>query len=370
MTERDSMFMQQALELAAEGLYTTMPNPRVGCVVVRDGEVVGRGAHLRAGEPHAEIHALRAAGALARQADVYITLEPCNHHGRTPPCSEALLAAGVRRVVVAMRDPNPAVAGSGLARLQQHGVEVACGVLEAQAKALNSGFVARMERGRPWLRSKIAASLDGRTALANGVSQWLTGEAARADVQHWRARSCAVLTGVGTVLQDDPQLTVRRADLLARKAGRQPLRVVLDSQLRTPPDARILAAGGVLLVHAGADEARAARLADAGAELMALPGDDGRVDLARLLVELGRREINELLVEAGASVNGSLQRQALIDEYVFYFAPLLLGNDARGMFELPALTTMAGRAQLRLVDTCQLGGDLRLCAVPVSRTPC
>lgn len=359
-SEEDRQYMLQALALAELGLYSSMPNPRVGCVIVKDGVILGRGAHLRAGEAHAEVHALREAGARARGADVYVTLEPCNHQGRTPPCSEALLSAGVRRVYAAMQDPNPKVAGTGLAHLQNRGIEVATGLLAAEARALNAGFVARMERGMPHVCVKIAASLDGRTALHNGVSQWLTGATARDDVQRLRARSCAILTGIGTVLLDDPQLNVRNAELLAIKLGQQPLRVVVDSQLRTPPGARILQNGRTLIAHAGGAEPRQALLVAAGAELLCLPDAAGQVDLQRLLRHLAALEINELLVEAGQGIDGALQRLGLIDEYVIYYAPLLLGSSARGMFTMPALESMSQRAELEIVEVTRIGQDIRL----------
>lgn len=360
LNEHDYHYMREALALAGNGLYSTMPNPRVGCVVVKDSTIVGRGAHLRAGEPHAEVHALREAGALAHGADVYVTLEPCSHHGRTPPCADALVAAGVKRVFVAMQDPNPRVAGNGLARLQSQGIAVSSGLLEVEAKALNPGFISRMSRGRPFVRSKIAASLDGRTALANGISQWITGEEARADVQHWRARSCAVLTGTGTVLLDDPQMNVRDTGLLALKSGSQPLRVVVDSRLRTPPQARILQGGHALIAHASQDEARLVALQSAGADCIHLPADDGRVDLSKLLQALAGREINEVLVEAGQALNGALLQAGLIDEFIFYYAPLLLGSDARGMFALDAMTAMSQRIDLQLISVDRIGGDLRV----------
>lgn len=274
----DHQHMAQALRLAERGLYTTAPNPRVGCVITNGGITVGEGWHARAGQAHAEVHALKQAGDRARGATAYVTLEPCSHHGRTPPCADALIAAGVGRVVAAMRDPNPRVAGSGLARLQAAGIEVAFGLMEMQARELNPGFISRMERQRPWVRSKIAASLDGGTALENGISQWITDAAARQDVQHWRARACAVLTGIGTVLADDPQMNVRDID-----TGRAPLRVVLDSQLRLPPDARILQGGGVLIVCGGDRVPQADSLRHAGAEILVLPRGDGLTDLSALL---------------------------------------------------------------------------------------
>lgn len=360
-------FMQQALALAETGLYSTMPNPRVGCVIVKDGLVVGRGAHLRAGTPHAEVHALREAGELAKGADVYVTMEPCSHHGRTPPCADALVQAGVRRVIVAMQDPNPLVAGTGLAKLQSHGIEVISGVLEAEAQALNPGFISRMTRGRPFVRSKIAASLDGKTALANGVSQWITGEQARADVQHWRARSCAIITGICTVLLDDPQMNVRQADLLKAREDRQPLRIIVDSRLRTPPTAKILQQGPVLIAYAQDSLSQSAALEATGASLICLPNTDAKVDLAKLLAHLATLEINELLLEAGQGLNGAMQQARLIDEYLIYYAPLLLGSEARGMFQLPSISEMSQRAELEFLSVDQIGADIRLRARPKTR---
>ncbi len=340
-------------------MYTTSPNPRVGCVIVNNGMVVGEGWHARAGQAHAEIHALQQAGDRARSATAYVTLEPCSHHGRTPPCADALIAAGVARVVAAMRDPNPKVAGSGLARLQTTGIDTASGLMETQARELNPGFIARMEKQRPWVRSKIAASLDGGTALENGVSQWITGAAARHDVQHWRARACAVLTGIGTVLADDPQMNVRDFE-----TGRMPLRVVLDSQLRLPPDARILQDGGVLIVCRNDSVPQADILRQAGAEILALPGGDGLTDLPALLAVLAQREINELHVEAGSGVNGAMLRAGLIDELLLYLAPTLLGSAARGLFDFPALTGMSQRTNLDILALDKVGQDIRVRARP------
>lgn len=360
LNEHDYHYMEEALALAAQGLYTCMPNPRVGCVVVKNGVVVGRGAHLQTGKPHAEVYALREAGERAREADVYVTLEPCSHHGRTPPCVDALLAAGVKRVFAAMQDPNAQVAGAGLAKLRKHGIEVASGLFEAEARALNPGFISRMTRGQPFIRSKIAASLDGRTALANGVSQWITGEAARVDVQDWRARSCAILTGAGTVLSDNPQMNVRRQDLLAIKAGRQPLRVVVDSRLSLSPAARILEDGNTLVAYAVDASGKAQALESAGARLVCLPADSGRVDLRKLMLHLAGLEINEVLVEAGQGLNGALQEADLIDEYLFYYAPLLLGSEARGMFALPSMEEMSQRIELEILSMERVGEDIRL----------
>lgn len=350
--------MARALRLAEKGLYTTTPNPRVGCVIVRDGQVVGEGWHQRAGEPHAEILALRQAGAAARGATVYVSLEPCSHHGRTPPCTNALIEAGVARVVAAMRDPNPQVCGRGIELLVLAGIRAEIGLLEAEAKELNLGFIRRMTRGRPWVRLKTAASLDGKTALASGESKWITGEAARADVHRWRARACAILTGVGTVQADDPQMNVRGVAV-----SRQPLKVVLDSRLATPPTARILA-GGALIVAAVDDAHRRAALEAAGAEVILLPGADGRVDLAGTLQVLARRGINELHVEAGATLNGALLSGGWVDEWLAYYAPVALGHQARGLFDMPALTDMAARHRFVLHDLCRLGADLRLTLRP------
>ncbi|MFN3593832.1 MAG: bifunctional diaminohydroxyphosphoribosylaminopyrimidine deaminase/5-amino-6-(5-phosphoribosylamino)uracil reductase RibD [Thiobacillaceae bacterium] len=351
----DHTHMARALRLAARGLYTTTPNPCVGCVIVKDGQVVGEGWHARAGEPHAEIHALHAAGARARGATVYVTLEPCSHYGRTPPCAHALIDAGVARVVAAMRDPNPQVAGRGIELLTLAGIRAEVGLLEQAAREINVGFVSRMTRGRPWVRVKTAASLDGKTALLNGQSQWITGEAARRDVHRWRARACAVLTGVGTVLADDPQLNVRTLD-----TARQPLKVVLDSGLRTPPAARILQGGNALIVCQQARPDRLEALLAAGASVLELPGPAGRPDLALLMEVLAQRGVNELHVEAGATVNGALLAAGLVDEWLAYLAPVTLGHEARGLFDLPALTDMGARQGWRLLEVRQVGSDLRL----------
>lgn len=353
----DHGMMARALQLAERGLWTTSPNPRVGCVLVREGEIVAEGWHERAGEPHAEVHALRAAGELARGATAYVTLEPCSHHGRTPPCAEALIGAGVSRVVAAMRDPNPLVAGNGLAMLQAAGIETACGLLENEARELNIGFVARMTRGRPWLRLKAAASLDGKTALNNGISQWITGLEARRDGHRWRARACAILTGIGTVRDDDPQLSVREVD-----TPRQPLRVVVDSKLEIPLTAKILRGGPVLVAAAVDDEKRANSLRATGAEVVVLPNPHGKVELSGLLEELGRRGINEVHVEAGFKLNGSLLREGLVDELLLYLAPCLIGHDASGLFNLPELASLDGKHRLQVRDLRQIGEDIRLIA--------
>jgi len=359
----ESAWMARALALAHHGLYTTTPNPRVGCVLVRGGIVVGEGFHAVAGGPHAEIEALRAAGGQARGATAYVTLEPCSHFGRTPPCADALIAAGVVRVVAAMRDPNPRVGGAGLNRLRAAGIAVADGLRADEALALNAGFVSRMISGRPWMRLKAAASLDGRTALANRVSQWITSEPARADGHHWRARSCAVLTGIGTVREDDPQLTVR-----AVQTTRQPLPVVIDSNLDLSPAARVLLAARTL-VFCAVDRPEARRILEAhGAEVVVLPNPAGKVDLPGMLLELGRRGINEVLVETGARLNGSLLREGCIDELLLYLAPSVLGERSLGMFDLPAMDELGQRGTLRFTDVARVGDDLRLLA-RVERAP-
>ena len=355
MTDDD--YMAHALALAERGLFTTTPNPRVGCVLVRDGQIVGEGWHARAGEPHAEAIALNSAGARARGATAYVTLEPCHHQGRTPPCDEALVAAGVARVVAAMQDPDPRTAGQGIAHLRAANVAVHCGLRADQAHELNIGFASRVTRGRPWVRLKVAASLDGRTALADGQSRWITGAAARRDGHHWRARACAVLTGIGTVREDDPQLTVREVE-----TTRQPLRVVVDSLLETAPAARILEGGATLLFCAREDAAKSRALRERGAEIVVLPNASGKVELPSLLQELGRRGVNELHVEAGHKLNGSLIREGCVDELLLYLAPCLLGDTAQGVAALPGLASLASRQQLVIRETRMIGGDLRILA--------
>ncbi|MCZ7563674.1 MAG: bifunctional diaminohydroxyphosphoribosylaminopyrimidine deaminase/5-amino-6-(5-phosphoribosylamino)uracil reductase RibD [Burkholderiales bacterium] len=353
----DREHMARALDLAGRGLYTTTPNPRVGCVIVRDATVVGEGWHARAGEPHAEVNALAQAGGRAAGATAYVTLEPCSHHGRTPPCTAALVAAKVRRVVAALQDPNPKVAGDGLAQLRAAGIEVGVGLLEEAARELNIGFVSRMKRGRPWVRLKVAASLDGRIALADGRSQWITGVEARRDGHAFRARACAVLTGIGTVRDDDPRLTVREV-----QTTRQPLRVVLDSRLELPPAARVLEGGNVLVAAAVDDPAKRAALAERGAEVLVLANDTGKVDLAALVRELACRGTNEVHVEAGVTLNGALFAAGLVDELVVYLAPSLLGDSARGMFHLPPLASLEQAPRLALREVSRVGEDVRLIA--------
>ena len=357
----DHAHMALALELAELGLFTTRPNPRVGCVLAHGEQVVGSGWHQQAGAPHAEVHALAAAGARARGATAYVTLEPCAHFGRTPPCADALIAAGVARVVAACVDPFPQVAGLGLARLSAAGIETETGLMHAQARALNAGFFSRVERGRPWLRLKLAMSVDGRTALANGQSRWLTGPEARRDVHRLRARACAILTGVDTVLADDPGLDVRldAADLPELTVP-APIKVILDRHLRTPPVAKLFSTpGAVLIAHcnAGSERTRSA-LRAAGAELWQLPLDPAE-QLPALFVELGKRAINEVHTEAGAVLCGALLQSGLVDELLLYQAPILLGQHARPLLQLPELHSMQERIGLELVDQCAFGVDLR-----------
>lgn len=352
----DHDHMARALELAARGLNTTTPNPRVGAVVVKDGRVVGEGWHRRAGEPHAEIVALAQAGGDARGATVYLTLEPCSHFGRTPPCVRALLDARIARVVAAMEDPNPRVNGQGLAQLREAGIDVRCGLLQAEAKALNLGFVSRMARGLPWVRLKVAASLDGRTALRNGRSQWITGEQARADGHAWRARACAILTGIGTVRDDDPQMTVRLVD-----TDRQPIKVLIDSRLEVDVEAKMLRSGRVLIACALDNPGKEAELRDRGCEILKLSDARGKVDLPALMRELAAREINELHVEAGFRLNGSLLREDCVDELLVYLAPSLLG-DAAGMFDLPPLEDLERRRKLTIASLDRVGEDVRIVA--------
>jgi diaminohydroxyphosphoribosylaminopyrimidine deaminase/5-amino-6-(5-phosphoribosylamino)uracil reductase len=357
-TPDDHRHMAYALELAARGLYTTTPNPRVGCVIVKDGQVVGEGWHEKAGAAHAEAIALEHARKQAAGATVYVTLEPCAHHGRTPPCADALLKAKPARVVAAMQDPNPLTAGRGFEQLRAAGITVDVGLMDTEARELNIGFVSRMTRGRPWVRMKVAASLDGRTALANGQSQWITGSDARRDGHAWRARACAVLTGVGTVKDDNPQLNVREV-----QTTRQPLRVVVDSRMQTPLTAKILGPG-TIIAAAGADVPRSVALRAKGAEVVVLPNHEGKVELPALLQELARRGCNEVHVEAGHKLNGSLLDEGLVDELLIYMAPCILGDTAQGMFHLPPLDSLAGRRKLKITGVSRVGEDLRMLARP------
>lgn len=353
----DQAAMAHALRLAERGLETTTPNPRVGCVIVRDGVICAEGWHERAGEPHAEVVALTRAGAAARGATLAVNLEPCAHHGRTPPCVDAIIGAGIKRVVAAMQDPNPLVAGKGLHALRAAGIDVLTGVLENEARELNIGFISRFERLRPWTRLKVAASVDGKTALNNGQSQWITSEAARRDAHRWRARSCAVMTGVGTLIEDDPRLTVRHVP-----AARQPVKVLVDSRLQAPPRAKIFQEGSALVFCAHENQEKIGALRERGAQVIVLPDSGGKVDLPAMMRELARREINEVLVETGTKLNGSLLRAGVVDELIFYLAPTVLGHEARGMFALPEMTALSERLELTFADVRQIGPDLRIVA--------
>jgi diaminohydroxyphosphoribosylaminopyrimidine deaminase/5-amino-6-(5-phosphoribosylamino)uracil reductase len=374
-TDFDRRAMARALELAERGLETTHPNPRVGCVIAQGEEIVGEGWHERAGEPHAEINALGSALLKAAGATAYVTLEPCSHHGRTPPCVDALIGARLARVIFAVEDPNPRVSGRGAESLRRAGVVVESGLMAAEAAELNSGFLQRMRSGRPWVRVKLAMSLDGRTALANGASQWITGPAAREDVQHWRARSSAILTGVGTVLADDPRLDVRLPAPPSGHARLQPLRVVLDAGLQTPPGAKMLATGGNVLIMTAANRleqeveraGRRSQLTERGAEIEEVPvsepaagADTIRLSLPDVLARLGRREINELWVEAGARLAGRLLDESLVDEIVLYMAPKLLGSNARPLADIADVQQLQDARRLAIVETRQIGEDLRI----------
>jgi len=365
-TVHHELWMSRALKCARKGLYTTAPNPRVGCVIVRDKQLLAEGWHEVAGGPHAEINALRQAGEIAG-ADVYVTLEPCAHHGRTPPCVEALTASKPKRVIIAMRDPNPLVAGGGVKRLRQAGIEVIEGVLETGARALNPGFISRFLKHRPYMRLKMAASMDGRTALKNGLSQWVTGEAARRDVQFLRARACAVLTGVDTVLADNPLLNVRLScdDLGQATEVRQPAIVVVDSRLRLTGRERIFDNGRRVWIYTlSQDEARHQPLVDAGADVVVAQNQAGRVDLQWMMEHLASREINELHSECGQVLAGALLRNRLVDELVLYQAPIFLGSQARGVLELGEFTAMEDVPRLEIKTLRQIGEDIRLTLVP------
>ena len=366
----DRSWMSRALMLAERGLYTTEPNPRVGCVLVADGEVVGEGWHVRAGEGHAEVNALAQAGERARGATAYVTLEPCSHFGKTPPCADALITAGVSRMVAAMQDPNPQVAGKGLQRLREAGIAVECGLLEEQARALNPGFIKRMQQGLPWVRVKLAMSLDGRTAMASGESKWITGPAARADVQRLRARSGAVVSGADSVLLDDSALTVRASELglpsdeAAAAAERQPLRVLIDSLRRVPLEQRFFREAGPSLVISTSAEQAADDYLAAGSELLAVPGADGKVDLQAVLQILAERGCNEVLVEAGAGLSGAFWRAGLVDELIVYMAPRLLGSQARPLMQLP-FESMSEAMDVAVTDMRAIGQDWRITARPI-----
>jgi diaminohydroxyphosphoribosylaminopyrimidine deaminase/5-amino-6-(5-phosphoribosylamino)uracil reductase len=363
----DQRFMARAIQLARRGWYTTHPNPRVGCVIVKDGEIIAEGFHRRAGEPHAERNALEKAADAAKGATAYVTLEPCCHHGRTPPCTDALIGAGVNRVVVGMPDPNPMVAGQGIKQLRQAGIEVTEDVMRPQTETLNPGFIKRMTLGLPYIRCKMAMSLDGRTAMANGESQWITSAPARADVQRLRAQSAAILTGVGTLLADNPSMNVR---LTAAELGLEsdlpqphPLRVVLDPDLATPTDAKMLKLSGpTLIVCSDEQPVHGAALEAAGAQIVRLPGDKEQLDLHQVVRYLGEQEINEVLLESGATLAGAMLEQGLVDELVIYLAPHLMGDKGRGLFTLPGIAQMSDRIGLQVTDLRQFGEDIRITA--------
>lgn len=364
----DERYMARALELARRGRFTTTPNPNVGCVIVRDGQIVGEGWHQRAGEPHAEVHALRMAGDRARGATAYVTLEPCSHHGRTPPCCDALIAAGVKRVVAAMQDPNPQVAGRGLHRLHQAGIEVSHGLMMQEAEALNRGFLKRMRTGFPWIQLKLGASLDGRTAMASGESQWITSSAARRDVQRLRAQSSAILSSSATVLADNPSLTVRWSELdsesqrLVDEAElRQPVRVIVDSQNRVTPHHKLIEQSGeTWLMRQQVDDRHWLETVTQ----IPVPLRDSQLDLVALMMVLGQRQINSVWVEAGATLAGALIQAGLVDELIVYVAPKLLGNDARGLCQLAGLTQLADAPVFAFRDIRQVGDDVRLTLTP------
>ena len=347
--------MARALDLTQRGRDTATPNPAVGCVIVKDGRVIAEGWHERAGEAHAEARALAACGESPEGATVYVTLEPCSHHGRTPPCAEALVAAKVARVVAAMEDPNPKVMGSGVARLREAGIRVDVGCMQAEAREAHIGFVSRMARGRPWIRLKTAATLDGRIALANGESRWVTGGDARRDVHALRARSCAVLTGIGTVLRDDPRLTVRDV-----ACTRQPRRVLIDSRLDLPLDAKLLQGEPILVLTVSEDDGKRKRIEDTGAEVVVVARHGEKTDLEAVARLLAQREFNDVLVEAGGKLNGSFVQAGVVDEIVFYLAPRLFGDTAQGPFALPAFTRLDEAIAMRIVEVKPFGGDLRV----------
>ena len=357
---QDAFYMARAIHLAKKGRYTTDPNPRVGCVLVRDDVVIGEGWHVKAGFGHAEVEALKSVQN-AQGSTAYVTLEPCSHHGKTPPCCDALIKAGVRRVVAAMQDPNPLVAGRGLDKLKAAGIEVTCGVLEEDAIALNRGFIKRMTENRPFVRSKLAMSLDGRTAMASGESKWITSAEARVDVHRLRAESSAILTGINTVLADDPALNARvEWDVV------QPVRVVLDSELNMPVTAQMAKLPGrSLILTCSQDNHKQQALQEAGFEVYKLADKQGRLDLLAVMNFLGQQQINELLVEAGSILNGALLAEGLVDEWVFYMAPCIFGDQGRGLFSLPGLQQMADKKQLKLRDVRQVGQDLKLTYTPI-----
>lgn len=372
-TPKDHHYMSLALRLAEKGKYTTHPNPRVGCIIVKDDKIIGEGFHVRAGEPHAEVNALQMAGSKAENATAYVTLEPCSHTGRTPPCATALINAGIKRVIAAMQDPNPLVAGSGLKMLEKEGIEIASGLLETQARKLNAGFIKRMEQGLPFVRVKLAMGLDGRTAMASGESMWITGSAARQDVQRLRAQSDAILTAKGTVMMDNPSLNVRLSakELGIQGAIRQPVRVILDSDLSTPCNAKLFSLAGESWIFTNSQNtdkshAKVQALKNAGAEVINM-GLQGRLPLKLVLQELAKRQINEIHVEAGATLCGALLQEGLVDEIVVYMAPHIMGCNTRGLFDLPNIDKMQDRIDIKIQDIRAIGDDWRITAIPITQ---
>ncbi len=352
----DHKFMARALKLAEKGINSTHPNPRVGCVITRNGVIVGEGFHQVAGQPHAEINALKQAGKYAKEATLYVNLEPCCHHGRTPPCTDAIIKAGISRVVIAMEDPNPQVNRAGISALRNAGIDVESGINSERAASLNRGFVRRITQSVPWVTLKIAASLDGKTAMANGESQWITSEPARLDAHRIRAASSAILTGIGTVLRDDPKMTARLPEV-----QRQPLRIILDSRLSTPADAKILGEPGEVLIITSPTEVGDADLyGQKNVEVIGCPLRDSAIDLEQVMLELGRREINDLMLEAGSRLSGNMMEQGLVDELIVYMAPDLLGSSARGMFRIPGLEFIADKHTLEFSDVTRVGRDIRM----------
>lgn len=353
----DYTFMAEAIRLAEKGLYTTSPNPRVGCVIVKNHQIIGRGWHEKAGQPHAEINALKQAASEVKGSTVYVTLEPCCHYGRTPPCTDALINAGIAKLIIAAQDPNPRVAGKGIKQLKAAGIEVQYGLLEAQANQLNSGFASRMTRQRPRITVKIASSLDGKIALANGDSQWITGEAARTDVHRLRARSCAILTGINTVKHDDPELSVRHV-----QTTRQPLRVILDNRLEIATNAKVLQKPGSLIFTTLQDNQKIDSLSEKGAQVIVLPSPTGKLNLVEVMSTLAELEINELFVEAGSTLSGALIENRLVDEIIIYFAPIVLGNHAQSMLNLPELASLSQKWQLEIKEIDKVGSDIKITA--------
>ena len=367
-TTSDYQHMSRALQLARRGLYSTDPNPRVACIIVKDDVVLSEGWHQKAGQPHAEIEALKNALDNHTSADVsgatcYVTLEPCAHHGRTSPCTESLIMAGIRRVVVAAIDPNPLVAGKGLQQLMEANIETESGLMESQARELNPGFEMRMKQGRPFVRCKLAMSLDGKTALHNGESKWISSSESRMDVQKLRARSSAIMTGIATVIADDPSMNVRLSESSEwAKHGRQPLRVILDSRLETPLDAKILSLpGDIIIFHAPDNDDKKKQHVNLGIELVSVEAKRGPPFLEFALRFLAReKEINEVLLEAGSSLSGEMIQAGLIDELILYIAPALLGQDAKGLFQLPLIEKMSDRFSLNFSDIRRIGKDIRI----------